>query len=749
MLKNMKVVTKLYIGFGLAIVFALILGGIGIFATYTVIERGNAALDDVYYPMFYLEQTVYEYADFFYWTKDATSTDDMERKAVAYESSKANIETILANIDMYIEFLYIDNYVDLDNYVYNEEYELLLEIRGFFANIDSAVDVYFDLCMNEPESALAYYDVHIDEPTERIDEIYDRLVEISNKWMKDEQAAQKRNRFITTVTLGVLMLVSFIILLASSIYNTRLVKKSIRRMLEATDNMANGKLNINLDTSSKDEFGILSANLQRVIRTLETLIIDLNHMAEKHKDGETNEFIDSNNYSGSYREVAAGINEMVMDYKDDIETVLSSIGSFAEGNFDVEIREFPGNKAQYKNVIDEVGKKLKSINDEIKNLVNKASHGIFNEYAREDGFSFGWKEVISNLNQLLDQVSNPLGEVSNVLNSMSAGNFATRVNGDYMGSFKMVKDSLNEMADSISGYISEISNTLNLISEGELNFEVDREYVGDFYAIKVSLNQIVDNLNETMSNISVSSHQTASGARQMSDSANLLASGAAEQSQAVDSLNGLMESLNEKNKNNTDNTATAMSASIQALGNSDEGTQKMDDLLVAMEQIKEASDSISSIIKVIEDVSFQTNLLSLNASVEAARAGEHGKGFAVVAGEVRTLAHRSQEAAKDSAKLINNAVSKANMGMEIASATSETLAKIVADVGEVSSIIEQISASTEEQSKALDEATFQLKRILETTTNNVAVSEESAASAEELSSQSDMLSNMVSQFRLR
>jgi len=312
-----------------------------------------------------------------------------------------------------------------------------------------------------------------------------------------------------------------------------------------------------------------------------------------------------------------------------------------------------------------------------------------------------------------------------------------------------VKDSLNEMADSISGYIEEISNTLNLISEGDLSFEVSREYGGDFHEIKMSLNQIVENLNDTISNINASSKQTASGARQMSDSANLLANGAAEQSQAVDSLNSLMESLNEKNEGNTENTTTAMGAGAQALSNSAEGTKKMDDLLVSMEQIKEASDNISSIIKVIEDVSFQTNLLSLNASVEAARAGEHGKGFAVVAEEVRSLANRSQEAAKDSAELINNAVDKANMGMEIAAATSQTLAKIVADVGEVSGIIGQISASTQEQSQALGEATFQLKRILEITTNNVAVSEESAASAEELSNQSDILSGMVSQFRLR
>jgi len=743
MLKNMKVVTKLYLGFGLAILLAVILGVIGIFATGVLIERGSKALDDVYYPMYYLEQTVYEYADFFYWSKDAASTDDLERKEDGYIGTVIAADKMIEYVESYIAFLLIDNYVE------NEEYEYLLEIRDIFVEVRSAVDVYFDLCMNSPEEALDYYDEHIDEPTERVDYIFDRLAQISNEYMEDEKAAQKElGDFVTDLLKGI-MLAAFVMLGAISFYITYIMKKSINRMLEATDNMANGRLNINLDTSSKDEFGSLSANLQRVIQTLENLIVDLNYMADKHKLGETDEFINSDNYSGSYKEVAEGINEMVIDYKDDIETVLSSIGSLAEGNFNVEIREFPGNKSEYKAVIEEIGQTLKSINEEIKTLVNKASSGIFNEYAKEEGFSFGWKEVISNLNELLNQVARPIDEVSGVLNSMSNGNFTMRVDGDYMGSFKMVKISLNQMADSISSYIDEISKILNLISEGDLSFEVEREYAGDFHEIKISLNQIVENLNDTMGNIHASSLQTASGASQMADSANLIANGAGEQSTAVENLSGLMDLLNEKNKRNTDNTVIAMNASTQALGNSDEGTKKMEELLISMEQIKEASDNISSIIKVIEDVSFQTNLLSLNASVEAARAGEHGKGFAVVAEEVRTLADRSQRAAKDTASLINNAVEKANMGMGIAASTSKTLAKIVSDVGEVSGIIDEISESTQEQSKSLEEATFQLKKILEITTNNVAVSEESAASAEELSSQSNMLSNMVSQFRLR
>ena len=749
MIKNMKVVTKLNLSFALAIFFALVLGITGIFSAKSIIDNGNKALADVYNPMYYLEQTVFEYADFFYWAKDATSTDDMERKAEAYEGSKTALELMIYNIDLYIEFLLLDDYVDLDNYVYNEEYEIVLELRDIFGVISHIVDVYFDLCLNNPGAALEYFDIHVDEPTERVDEIFERLAAISEEFTADQQATQTVSGNMITLALSAVVAVSFIILMTISFSMNRLVRKSISRMLAATDDIANGKLNINLDTSSTDEFGTLASNLQRVIKTLEALIADLNYMSDKHKHGETNELINSDSYSGSYKEVAAGINEMVTDYKDDIETVLSSIGSLAEGNFDVKVREFPGDKAKYKKIIDEIGRTLKAINDEIKNLVNKASNGVFNEYAKEEGFSFGWREVISNLNELLTQVARPLDEISDVLNSMSAGNFTTRVTGNYMGSFKTAKDSLNGMADNISGYISGISKTLNMISSGDLSFAVNGEYAGDFHAIKMSLNQIVENLNSTMSNINTSSHQTASGARLMSDSANLIANGASEQAQAVDNLNGLMAALNEKNQNNTDNTTTAMSASKQALANSDEGTKKMDDLLVSIQQIKEASDSILSIIKVIEDVSFQTNLLSLNASVEAARAGEHGKGFAVVAEEVRSLARKSQEAAADTAELINNAVARANVGMEIASSTSLTLAKIVADVGEVSGIISQISVSTEEQSQVLGEATSQLKRILEITTDNAAVSEESAASAEELSGQSNMLSEMVNQFRLK
>ncbi|MDL2248733.1 methyl-accepting chemotaxis protein [Tyzzerella sp. OttesenSCG-928-J15] len=741
-------VTKLYMSYAAAIIFAFVIGVIGIVAVITTVEQGNRALDEVYLPMFYTEQVTFEYSDFFYFSKDASSTDDVERIEEDYEGTIIALDKMLNNIYSYIDFLGEGEYIGFDDYTQSEEYQILVQLKDIFENIKPAVDTFFDLCINDPEAALEYYDVYIDEPTEDTDAIFERLAEISAEYTELQKTTQKEFEAWIKVVLILAVLAVIILLVVVSLYMTSYIKKSINKMVEATENVAQGRLNVNLDTSRKDEFGILSGNLQKVIMTLENLIRDLNIMAEKHKEGDTDHFINADDYSGSYGVVAAGVNEMVIAYQDDIDAVLNSITKFAEGDFDVVVKDFPGKKAVYKEIIEDIGKILKNINEEIRVLVQKASNGIFDERANEEGFSFGWKEVISNLNELLNQVSMPLEEISSALNEMSEGNFSVRVTGEYEGSFKMAKDALNEMADSISAYIEEISEVLECISDGKLNRTINSDYVGDFSAIKASVNNIVSGLSETIGNMNASSEHTAAGARQMSDSSNLIAQGATDQSLSVDSLNNLMESLNQKNQDNTQNTSTARDASVKALENSDEGTRNMNELLESMEEIKTASDNISSIIKVIEDVSFQTNLLSLNASVEAARAGEHGKGFAVVAEEVRTLAHRSQEAAKDSAALINTAVEKANAGMEIATITNDTLAKIVSDVQAVSKIIDSISLSTEEQSKELEEANIQLRKILEITTNNVAVSEESAATAEELSSQSEMLREMVNRFEL-
>ena len=314
--------------------------------------------------------------------------------------------------------------------------------------------------------------------------------------------------------------------------------------------------------------------------------------------------------------------------------------------------------------------------------------------------------------------------------------------------YNKIGDTLKESVAFIKGYVDEINSTLRSIAEGNLTANIGREYAGDFASIKDSINDIARRLHKTMSDIATASDQVLSGARQISSSAVDLANSSQEQASSVQELNASIDIIGQQTKQNASNAREANVLSNKSTENARSGNAAMGQMLGAMQQIKESSNNISSIIKVIQDIAFQTNLLSLNASVEAARAGEHGRGFSVVAEEVRNLASRSQQAATETTGLIENSISRVDMGNGIAETTAGALEVIVNNANEVLQIIASISSSSNEQADAVAQVSAGLSQISSAVQSNSAVSEETAATAQELNSQSELLRQLVSYFKL-
>ena len=266
--------------------------------------------------------------------------------------------------------------------------------------------------------------------------------------------------------------------------------------------------------------------------------------------------------------------------------------------------------------------------------------------------------------------------------------------------------------------------------------------LGVFFAVLITrgitktLTRIITGLNEGADQVNDAAGQVASASQQ-------LAEGASEQASSLEETSSALEQMAAMTRTNAENAKEANSLSGQARDAAQSGDQTMDKLNNAMTAINESSGQISKIIKVIEEIAFQTNLLALNAAVEAARAGEHGKGFAVVADEVRNLAQRAAQAARETTSLIENSVGRAKEGADVAGEVAHSLGAIVADVTKVTDLINGIARASEEQAEGVEQVNMAVSQMDKVTQQNASGAEESASAAEELSAQAATVKGTV------
>ncbi len=315
--------------------------------------------------------------------------------------------------------------------------------------------------------------------------------------------------------------------------------------------------------------------------------------------------------------------------------------------------------------------------------------------------------------------------------------------------FSDICRNLHQSFHSLKGYIDEITSVLTAISAGNLDVAITSDFDGDFVSLKDSLNNILNSLNEVFGEVNNAAEQVAGGTRQVSDGSQALSQGATEQASAIEELTASVSEIAAQTRQNALNAGRANELSVATRDRAITGNNQMQGMLAAMTDINDASANISRIIKVIDDIAFQTNLLALNAAVEAARAGQHGKGFAVVAEEVRNLAARSANAAKETTVLIENSIQKVQDGMRIANDTAQAFGKIVDGVEESTKLVSGIASASNDQATAVAQVNRGIEQVSQVVQTNSATAEESAATSEELSGQAEMLKEMVARFNLK
>ena len=519
---------------------------------------------------------------------------------------------------------------------------------------------------------------------------------------------------------------------------------------EYVDRISKGDIPEPIKDTYNGDFNEIKNNLNNCIGVMNGLLKETDGLVKATVDGKLDTRGAADKFPGGWGTLVGGVNKLIDAFVGPINVTAEYVDRISKGDIPEAITDkYNGDFNDIKNNLNNCIGVMNGLLKETDGLVKATVDGKLDTRGAADKFPGGWGTLVGGVNKLVDAFVGPINVTAEYVDRISKGDIPEPITDKYNGDFNEIKNNLNNCIEALSALIVEDGGkVLEAAADKDLSMRLSGSYQNQFNVMKDNINKVVENLDQALQQVAQGTEQVSSAGQQISSGSQSLAQGANEQASSLEEVSSSLEEMASMTKQNAENANQAKKLAGDANNNAAQGKQAMTRMSESINKIKESSDQTAKIVKTIDEIAMQTNLLALNAAVEAARAGEAGRGFAVVAEEVRNLAQRSAQAAKNTADMIAESVKNAEEGVKIAGEVAKSFESIATGNGKVNDLIAEIAAASGEQSQGIDQVNNAVAQMDKVTQQNAANSEESASAAEELSSQAEELQNMVAQFTL-
>lgn len=679
---------------------------------------------------------------------------------------------------------------DLETSLDAEEKTMVAALRESLEKYRSVRQDAVDLAVNGTSITAKYAYQYIQSKTtqDAAAAVQDAINALQTELENDARTYYENNISMANLTQTVtviLIAASFLGAIMLGFMISRNFGRRVKKLEAVANKLASGDMDLTLDADSKDEIGILVKAVRGVVGAVGELVTDVNMLTAAAEEGRLDRRADTGKHTGEFKNIIQGVNNTLDIISDKIfwyENILDSMPLMVAVT-DPDMRfQFINKKAEETLGIDRsdyIGKKCESWNTNICNTedcaIARLHSGELKTHFEHNGFNFkansafisdrcgarvGQIEAIEDVTAEVKSAAysqNEVAKLADNLRYLSEGRlnleFEVDPGDEYTcaqkQNFEEINKSFQRAVESIAGYLREISYVLQNISSGDLTKKIESEFKGGFAEMKDSINIIIDSLNTLISDISLAAGQVAYGSSMVSGGNQAISQGAAQQAGSLEEISASVTGISQQIKENAEKTNFSRETGLSSSHLAESCNGMMEEMLISMKEINFSSENVTKIIKVIDDIAFQTNILALNAAVEAARAGVYGKGFAVVAEEVRNLAEKSAGAAKETNELIKGSLKKIDKGMKIAGETADALKKIVEGSKNAVRLEEEIAVTSNEQAEKIKQVNKGIEQLSHVIQNNSATAQEGAAASQELAGQADLLKEKIGYFRLQ